>query len=233
MEGQVKIFHVGSHQFRESLRKWLRELWFSYCTSRETPFREWSFAFRESVSEFREMLREYPGTLQELREWPFRSESVFPEIGVVRRLLNYSAIGDTISCDAPYNAIGFKGKQAFLAIPPLQGLSLDRDRKKSGVRVRFRVRFQAGKVPNFDGFPVENPTKKATGLKGLLTTISLSEYGSEVFRVRLRRLSEYGLVGACLATGDRIFATGSDSVSKTVLRSCGCLALISGHTIMV
>ena len=33
------------------------------------------------------------------------------------------------------------------------------------------------------------------------------------------------LVGACLATGDRIFATGSDSVSKTVLRSCGCFLL--------
>ena len=30
------------------------------------------------------------------------------------------------------------------------------------------------------------------------------------------------LVGACLATGDRIFATGSDSVSKMFLRSCGC-----------
>ena len=33
------------------------------------------------------------------------------------------------------------------------------------------------------------------------------------------------LVGACLATGDRIFATESDSVSKTVLRSCGCFLL--------
>ena len=44
------------------------------------PFREWNFQFRE-------LLREYPGTLPELREWPFRSESVFPEIGVVPRLL--------------------------------------------------------------------------------------------------------------------------------------------------
>ena len=35
------------------------------------------------------------------------------------------------------------------------------------------------------------------------------------------------LVGACLATGVRIFATGSDSVSKIVLRSCGCYCLIS------
>ena len=31
MEGQMKIFHVGSRQFRESLRELLREFWFSYC----------------------------------------------------------------------------------------------------------------------------------------------------------------------------------------------------------
>ena len=36
---------------------------------------------------FPELLREYPGTLRGLREWPFRSESVFPEIGVVSSLL--------------------------------------------------------------------------------------------------------------------------------------------------
>ena len=41
------------------------------------------------------------------------------------------------------------------------------------------------------------------------------------------------LVGACLATGDRIFATGSNTVSKCVLRSCACFCLISGHRIMV
>ena len=41
------------------------------------------------------------------------------------------------------------------------------------------------------------------------------------------------LVSACLATGSRIFATGSDSISKIVLRSCGCLCLISGRTITV
>ena len=34
-----------------------------------------------------------------------------------------------------------------------------------GVRVRFRVWFQAVKVPIFDGFPVENPTNKATAPK--------------------------------------------------------------------
>ena len=83
----MKIFHVGSHQFRESLRELLRELWLSHCSSRETPFREWDFSFRDLFFELRELLREYPGTLPELREWPFRSESVFPEIGVVPRLL--------------------------------------------------------------------------------------------------------------------------------------------------
>ena len=43
-------------------------------------FVEWNFQFRE-------VLREYPGTLRELREWPCHSESVFPEIGVVPRFL--------------------------------------------------------------------------------------------------------------------------------------------------
>ena len=49
-KGQMTIFHVGSHQLRESLRESLREWWFSYCPSREMPFREWNFVFRESVS---------------------------------------------------------------------------------------------------------------------------------------------------------------------------------------
>ena len=85
--GGIQIFRVGSQQFQESLRELLRELWFSHCSSRETPLREWDFSFRELFSELRELLREYPGTLPELREWPFHSESVFPEIGVVPRLL--------------------------------------------------------------------------------------------------------------------------------------------------
>ena len=84
----MKIFHVGSHQLRESLQELLRELRFSYYSSRGMPFRERNFVFREWDFEFRELLREYPGTLRELREWPFHSESVFPEIGVVPRLLN-------------------------------------------------------------------------------------------------------------------------------------------------
>ena len=42
-----EIFDLGSHQFRESLQELLREFCFSHCTSCETPFREWDFAFRE------------------------------------------------------------------------------------------------------------------------------------------------------------------------------------------
>ena len=84
--GANEIFLVGSHQFQESLRELLRELWFSYCSSREMPFREWNFAFRESVSEFRELLREYPRTLQSAENDLF-TPRVFPEIGVVPRLL--------------------------------------------------------------------------------------------------------------------------------------------------
>ena len=94
MHGQMKTFHVGYHQFRESLRELLRELWFSQSTGRETPFREWDFAFRELFSELWELLREYPGTLPELQEWPFHSESVFPEIEVAPRLLNGRKTGN-------------------------------------------------------------------------------------------------------------------------------------------
>ena len=47
---------------------------------------------RMEFFQFRELLREYPGTLSELREWPFHSESVFPEIGVVPRLLNFGSL---------------------------------------------------------------------------------------------------------------------------------------------
>ena len=70
-------------------------------------------------------------------------------------------------------------------------------------------------MPLFGGFPVENPTKKATGLKGVLTAISLSEYGSEGFRVRLRRLSEYGSVAYLVERPTR--ETQAEQYSDTVL----------------
>ena len=67
-------------------------------------------------------------------------------------------------------------------------------RNSGSVRVRFLVRFPAVKVPTFGGFPVESPTNKATAPKPNLRGISLSEYGSGGFRVRLRRLSKCGSV---------------------------------------
>ena len=71
-------------------------------------------------------------------------------------------------------------------------------KESDSVRVRFRVRFQAVKVPILGGFLVENPTKKANRRKALLRGISLSEYGLEGCRVRLRRLSEYGSIAYLL-----------------------------------
>ena len=51
-------------------------------------------------------------------------------VGLVspRLVSQHSAIGDTISCDAPYGAIGFRGKFFLRCPPPIQGLSLDCDR---------------------------------------------------------------------------------------------------------
>ena len=87
--------------------------------------------------------------------------------------------------------------------------------RSGGVRVRFRVRFPAVKVPIFGGFPVENPTKKGTGLEALLRGDSLSEYASEGFRVRLRRLSEYGSVACLVERPTR--ETRAEQYSDTVL----------------
>ena len=80
----------------------------------------------------------------------------------------------------------------------------------------MRVRFHAVKVPIFGGFPVENPTKKANRLKALLRGISLSEYGSERFQVRLRRLSEYGSVACLVERPTR--ETRAEQYSDTVLQ---------------
>ena len=79
--------------------------------------------------------------------------------------------------------------------------------------------------PSFGGFQVENPTKKATGLKGVLTAISLSEYGSEGFRVRLRRLSEYGSVAYLVERPTR--ETQAEQYSDTVLAKASSLVLFS------
>ena len=57
-----------------------------FAESRKMPLREWNLAFWESLSEIRELLREYPGILREIREWPFHSER-FWGIWIVPRLL--------------------------------------------------------------------------------------------------------------------------------------------------
>ena len=90
--------------------------------------------------------------------------------------------------------------------------------ESDGVRVRFRARFQAVKVPIFGGFPVENPTKKANRLKALLRVMSLSEYGLEGFRVRLRWSSEYGSVAYLVERPTR--ETWAEQYLDTVLIKC-------------
>ena len=52
-QGQMIIFHLGPHQFRESLRELLGELWFSYCSSREMPFRYFTLTFQQILRVFR------------------------------------------------------------------------------------------------------------------------------------------------------------------------------------
>ena len=57
--GQMKIFHVGSHQFRESLRELLRELWLlvllqvvgCHSENENFVFREWNLLNSDSCSE--------------------------------------------------------------------------------------------------------------------------------------------------------------------------------------
>ena len=99
--------------------------------------------------------------------------------------------------------------------PRCEGRSAVQCTLSDSVRVRLCVRFQTVKVPIFGGFPVENPTKKANRLKALLRGISLSEYGWEGFRVRLRRLSEYGSVAYLVERPTR--ETRAEQYSDTVL----------------
>ena len=102
----------------------------------------------------------------------------------------------------------------FPALSGTESAILNRE-SSGGARVRFLVRFQAVKALIFGGFPVENPTKKASLLKALLRGISLSEYGSEGFRLRLRRLSEYGSVAYLVERPTR--ETRAEQYSDTVL----------------
>ena len=62
----------------------IRELRLSYCSSREMPFREWNFVFGESHSQFQELLREYPGTLDGRNRARVIAESLARIIAAIR-----------------------------------------------------------------------------------------------------------------------------------------------------
>ena len=127
MQGQMKIFRVGSRQFRESLRELLRELWVSYWSSRGRPFREWNFVFREWNFQFRDP-RAAPRIPRNSPRAPRMAlslrERFFPEIGVVPRLL-----------------IGFRGRKKPININNFAGLS----RKWVGVKLFMCFPFSWGK----------------------------------------------------------------------------------------
>ena len=69
------------------------------------------------------------------------------------------------------------------------------------VSVRFHVRLQAESA-NFRWIPTWEPKSQGKRLKALLKRISLSNYGSKGFRVRLRRLSVYGSVAVLKDMGN-------------------------------
>ena len=79
----MKIFHAGSHQFWESLRELLRELWVSYCSSRGIP----GYHSENGISNSESSSENIPELSESSENGLFHSESVFPEIGVVPRLL--------------------------------------------------------------------------------------------------------------------------------------------------
>ena len=56
--------------------------------------------------------------------WP--KSAIVPDGQLFKLVSHYSGIGDTISCDAPYSAIGFRGK-LFLRYPLVRSV-LDCDR---------------------------------------------------------------------------------------------------------
>ena len=87
-----------------------------------------------------------------------------------------------------------------------------------------------GESTKFGGFPAEKPTNKATASKPNLRGISLSEYGLEVFQVRLKRLSEYGSDAYLVKRSTR--ETHAEQYSDPVLikrRVCVCVCVCVGH----
>ena len=80
----------------------------------------------------------------------------------------------------------------------------------------------SGESPNFRWIPSWEANWQSNRLDALPRGISLSEYGSEGFRVRLRRLSEYGSVAYLLARrfGYFIFLSKLGSPQPWVCAAC-------------
>ena len=70
----MKSFHVGSHQFRESLRELLRELWFSHCTirtSESTPYPDTCEKYRDTPPiSIAILLQKYASSWQKVAHTP-------------------------------------------------------------------------------------------------------------------------------------------------------------------
>ena len=81
--------------------------------------------------------------------------------------------------------------------------------------LRFLVQFQAVKVPIFGGFPVENPTQKATTSKLFKGEFLCPSTVRRGFQLRLTRLSEHGSV-ACLVERPT-WETQAEQYSDTIL----------------
>ena len=89
--------------------------------------------------------------------------------------------------------------------------------RSGGVRVQFPVRFQESQF-SVDS-QLRTQLRKQTASKLFLRGIAWSEYGSEGFRSRLRRLSEYGSVAYLVERPTR--ETRAEQYSDTVLISLG------------
>ena len=84
IQGQMKIFHVGSHQFRESLRELLREIWFHIAQC----YSENGISHSENHFFIQRAAPRIPRNSARAPRMAFHSESVFfSEVGVVPRLL--------------------------------------------------------------------------------------------------------------------------------------------------
>ena len=100
----------------------------------------------------------------------------------------------------------------------------DQGLNKNTVRVWFRVRFQAVKVPIFSGFPVGSPTDKATASKLSKVEFLCPSMVRSGFRARLSWLSEYGSVACLLRRKTYMGNTGKIALGHRPSLILVCLA---------